>query len=95
MVWSAQTCLILCDHWTIALQVLLSMGFSWQGKNTGVGCHVLLQGSSQVRDQTRISCIGRHILYHRGTWEAPVEYYSTVKKNRCYSMEESWKPYAM
>ena len=44
MVWSAQMCLILCDPWTIALQVLLSMGFSWQGKNTGVGCHVLLQG---------------------------------------------------
>ena len=28
--------------WTVACQVLLSMGFS--GKNTGVGCHALLQG---------------------------------------------------
>ena len=28
--------------WTVALQVPLSMGFT--GKNTGVGCHVLLQG---------------------------------------------------
>ena len=27
------------------------------GKNSGVGCHVLLQGSSQPRDQTQVSCI--------------------------------------
>ena len=42
------------------------------GKNTGVGCHFLLQGgSSQSRDQTHvscISCIGRGILYHWTTW---------------------------
>ena len=39
------------------------------GKNTGVGCHALLQGSSQLRDQTRVSyvsCIGRQVLYHEG-----------------------------
>ena len=38
------------------------------GKNTGVGCHVLLQGSSQPRDQTHIShvsCIYRWVLYHQ------------------------------
>ena len=28
--------------WTVALQAPLSMGFL--GKNTGVGCHALLQG---------------------------------------------------
>ena len=28
--------------WTVACQAPLSMGFS--GKNTGVGCHFLLQG---------------------------------------------------
>ena len=27
------------------------------GKNTGVGCHFLLQGSSCPRDQTQVSCI--------------------------------------
>ena len=34
-------------------------------KNTGVGCHALLQDllPSWPRDQTCISCIGRHILY--------------------------------
>ena len=31
------------DSWTVAQQVPLSMGF-FPGKNTGVGCHFLLQG---------------------------------------------------
>ena len=37
------------------------------GKNTGVGCHALLQGSSRLRDWTHISyvsCTGRGVLYH-------------------------------
>ena len=36
-------------------------------KNNGVGCHALLQGIFQPRDQTHvssISCIGRRVLYH-------------------------------
>ena len=40
------------------------------GKNTGVGCHFLLQGSSQLRDWICIFCIGRRILYHSATWES-------------------------
>ena len=35
------------------------------GKNTRVGCLVLLQGSSQPRDWTRVSCFGRQVLYHQ------------------------------
>ena len=30
------------------------------------------RGSSQPRDQTHVSCIGRWILYHRATREAPL-----------------------
>ena len=30
--------------WAVAHQAPPSMGFSRQGKNTGVGCHSLLQG---------------------------------------------------
>ena len=29
------------------------------GKNTGVGCHVLLQGISRPRDGTHVSCLSR------------------------------------
>ena len=40
------------------------------GKNTGAGCHFLLQGFSWPRDRTRVcrvSCIGRWIPYHQGS----------------------------
>ena len=37
-----------------------------------MGCHALLQGISWPRDWTRVSCLGRWILYHWTTWEAPV-----------------------
>ena len=40
---------------TVPRQTLLSMGFS--KKNTGVGCHFLLLGSSQLRDRNSISYI--------------------------------------
>ena len=58
--------------WTVAHQSPLSMEFPLS-KNTGVGCHFLLRGSSQPRDQTCISCIScisRQILYHWATWES-------------------------
>ena len=41
--------------------------WNFPGKNTGVGCHFLLQGPFQPRDQTHVFCvsyIGRWILYH-------------------------------
>ena len=37
------------------------------------------RGSSQPRDQTRVSCtssIGKQVLYHRTTWEAPTYTYT-------------------
>ena len=43
----------------------LSVQWDSPSKNTGVGCHALLWGSSQTRDQTHasyISCIGRQVL---------------------------------
>ena len=50
-----------------------SPGSSVHGKNTGVGYHFLLQGSSWPRNQTHISyvsCIGKRILYHCTTYES-------------------------
>ena len=37
---------------------------NFPGKNTGMDCHFLLQGSSQPRDWTCISSISRRILCH-------------------------------
>ena len=40
------------------------------GKNTGVGYHALLQGSSQPRDQTQVSCIADRLFTIWATREA-------------------------
>ena len=50
--------------------------WNFPGKNTGVGCHFLLQGfvPTRPRDWTSVSCfpcIGRQICSHWVTWEAP------------------------
>ena len=49
-----ESCLTLGTPWTVACQALCPWYFP--GKNTAVGCHFLLQGSSQPRDQTPVSC---------------------------------------
>ena len=46
------------------LQWVMAISFSW--------------GSSQPRDQTCISCIGRWIFYHLAIWEALVLSHSVV-----------------
>ena len=63
--------------WTVAHQAPLSIEFS--SKNAGVRCHFLRRGSSQVRDQTHVSCIGRQSLYHLGHKGSPsVREFSSV-----------------
>ena len=56
--------------------------WNFWGKNTGKGCHFLLQGSSWPRDWSLVSCvscIGNQILYHGfpvppcTTWEAQIQ----------------------
>ena len=32
------------------------------------------RGSSQPRDQTQVSCIGKQFLYHQGHLRSPVKY---------------------
>ena len=62
------------------------------GKNTGVCCHFILQGSSQPKGWTRaayISYIVRQILYHWSTWEAHCWPYQ-VPKCTSYSLH-LWK----
>ena len=43
------------------------------GKNTGVGCHFLLQEvflTQGLNPRLDVSCLGRQILYHCAPWEA-------------------------
>ena len=45
-------------------------GFSVHGKNTGAGCHFLLQGTFSTQWLNLCLLLGRWILYHWATWEA-------------------------
>ena len=65
----AKSCPTLCNLTDCSL-LGSSVHGDFPGRNTGVGYHFLLQGSSQPRDQIRVSCIGRQILYHWATCEA-------------------------
>ena len=72
-----------CGLW---LARLLSP-WDFPGKNTGGGCHFLLQGIFPTQDLTWVSCvscIGRQILYHCTTQKA--------QRCVCYILkeEEAW-----
>ena len=46
--------------------------WNFPGKNTGVGCHFLLQGIFPTQGSNLclfVSCVGWQILYHCATWE--------------------------
>ena len=50
-----------------------------QAKNTGVGCHALLQGIFQPRDCTPASCIAGGFFTINATWEAPMRLDRLIK----------------
>ena len=71
------TCVCVLSHmqlsvapWPITRRLLCPWNFP--SKNTEVGCHFLLQGSSQPRNWTHIFCIDRQILYHQHHLGSPV-----------------------
>ena len=53
--------------WTVAHQAPLSMGFS--GKNTGVGCHAVLQGMFLTH---RSNTLAGGFFTSSATWEAQI-----------------------
>ena len=82
LLWKSASCTHACSvmsdsatSWTVAHQAPLSMGFSRQEYWSGLSLPSLGGGSSQPSDRTLdvfgFSCIGRRILDHWATWEAP------------------------
>ena len=66
-----QSCPILCDPMDCSPPGSSIMGSP--DKNTGVGCHFLLQKiflTQGLNPFLLVYCIGRQILYHRANWEA-------------------------
>ena len=69
---------------TVAHQAPLSMGIL-QARTLGWVALSFFRGSPWPRDQARVSCIGRRILYRGGTWEA--------QKYPCPSLKDrGWCP---
>ena len=67
---SLQSCPTLCDPMDPA-----KVHCPWDspGKNTGVGCHALLQGIFQPRDQTQLSYTAGGFFTIWATREAPLK----------------------
>ena len=58
------------NWWTIAPRLLCP--WDSPGKNTGGGCHFLLQGMFLTQGLNSCLLLGRQILYHWTTGEAPI-----------------------
>ena len=52
------------------------------GKNTGVGCHFLLQGIFLIQGLNPVLSIGRWILYHWATRKAPIHLFVVQSLSR-------------
>ena len=62
-VWVAQSCLTLCDPWTVARQAPLSVGFSRQEHWSGLPCPSPGIFPTQGSNLSLLHC--RQILYHQ------------------------------
>ena len=58
--------------WTKQHVFLLACTCDFPGKNTGEGCHFLLQGIFLTQELNPCLLLGRWILYHWAIWEASV-----------------------
>ena len=68
-------CLVTKSWLTLVIHQTLCP-WNFPGKNTRVGCYFLLQGNFPRQGSNSNLLLGRWILYHWATWEAP------PKKNR-------------
>ena len=96
-----QPCLTLCDPMDCSLSGSSALGNS-PGKNTGVGCHAFLQGSSQPRDGTQVSQITDRFftIWARllnkgvaffGSLSILVSFWQLVSWSSCFSWDALWK----
>ena len=79
----------LLGPWNIAHKASLSMGILQARILEWVA---VSRGSSQSRDQTHISCIGRWVLYHWATMEAHIYVWKNGKVLVAQSCPTLWNP---
>ena len=94
---------ILCAHsvmsnsvtqWAVTSQAPLSMGF-FQARILEWVAVSSSRGSSRSKDQTLISCIGRHILYHWAIWETTYSHYKILLKYSTYIRLLFWSSFEL
>ena len=86
-----QSCLTLCNPMDCS-PAGSSLHAIFSVKNTGRGCHFLLQGIPQARDKTcvsGVSCICRWILYHYATWETCIKNQALPKEETLTKLENN------
>ena len=82
----AQLCLIFCDPMGHSLPGSSVHGDS-PGKNSGVGCHALLQGIVPTQGSNPCLLYGRQILYHLSHQGRPIlDSFIVVQVNQCNSL---------
>ena len=72
--------------------------YSWDspGRNTGVGCHALLQGiflTQELNHFCYLSCIGRWDLYHKCHLDSPGTYIFKWQFNVEITLQSFWKDF--
>ena len=71
--------------------------WNFPGKNTGVDCHALFQGSSWPRDRTWVSCIGRQgsssrqwlLMGSHSSWFSRVRHWVQIGRASCRERVET------
>ena len=74
---TSETTLLIVTPWTVPARLLCPWNFP--GRILEWVAISFSRGSSQLRGQTGVSCIGRWIFYHWATWEAPNQLYFNIK----------------
>ena len=73
-----QSCPTLCDPWTVGSPVGSSIHRDSPGKNTGMGCHVLLHGIFPTQESNPGFPHCRRILYHLRHQGSPMGNYIPI-----------------
>ena len=81
-------------HWTVAARLLCP--WDSPGKNTGVGCHALLQGIFPTRGSNPSLPHRRRILYHLSHQGSPLwSHHHSDTKTKDSTKKESYRPISL
>ena len=87
----AQSCPTLCSRMDCSLPGSSAHGIS-QARTLEWVAIFSSRGSSQLRDQTHVSCVGRRILSHQGSPKKSIQVFKNIRIGRCRAnYKRSWR----